>query len=166
MYFTHMLVCCVYSRKLLECTQEMLMNLKTKPLLLIICYERSEGCVGSGSQQIMICVPQSLDGIHPGAFKNMSLLSQQGSQRQGDYPYWQRWDFPYKLLASGSVSIRLEKQMLMGISTFAQVLVLSYQSCPTLCDPVNCSLPGSSVHGIFQARILEWVAISFSWIST
>ena len=36
------------------------------------------------------------------------------------------------------------------------------QSCPTLCDPVDCSLPGSSVHGIFQARILEWVAISFS----
>ena len=36
------------------------------------------------------------------------------------------------------------------------------QSCPTLCDPVDCSLPGSSVHGILQARILEWVAISFS----
>ena len=36
------------------------------------------------------------------------------------------------------------------------------QSCPTLCDPMNCSLPGSSVHGILQARILEWVAISFS----
>ena len=36
------------------------------------------------------------------------------------------------------------------------------QSCPTLCNPVDCSLPGSSVHGIFQARILEWVAISFS----
>ena len=36
------------------------------------------------------------------------------------------------------------------------------QSCPTLCDPVGCSLPGSSVHGIPQARILEWVAISFS----
>ena len=33
------------------------------------------------------------------------------------------------------------------------------QSCPTLCDPVDCSLPGSSVHGILQARILEWVAI-------
>ena len=33
------------------------------------------------------------------------------------------------------------------------------QSCPTLCDPVACSLPGSSVHGILQARILEWVAI-------
>ena len=36
------------------------------------------------------------------------------------------------------------------------------QSCPTLCDPTDCSLPGSSVHGIFQARILERVAISFS----
>ena len=36
------------------------------------------------------------------------------------------------------------------------------QPCPTLCYPVNCSPPGSSVHGIFQARILEWVAISFS----
>ena len=36
------------------------------------------------------------------------------------------------------------------------------QSCPTLCDPMDCSLPHSSVHGIFQARVLEWVAISFS----
>ena len=38
----------------------------------------------------------------------------------------------------------------------------SLQSCPTLCDPMNCSLSGSSVHGILQARILEWVAISCS----
>ena len=36
------------------------------------------------------------------------------------------------------------------------------QSCPTLCNPMNCSLPGSSVHGIFQGRRLQWVAISFS----
>ena len=36
------------------------------------------------------------------------------------------------------------------------------QSCPTLFDPMDCSLPGSSVHGIFQARVLEWIAISFS----
>ena len=38
----------------------------------------------------------------------------------------------------------------------------SLQSCPTLCDPMDSSPPGSSVHGILQARILEWVAISFS----
>ena len=36
------------------------------------------------------------------------------------------------------------------------------QSCPALCDPMDGSLPGSSVYGILQARILEWVAISFS----
>ena len=36
------------------------------------------------------------------------------------------------------------------------------QSCPTLSDPMDCSLPGSSIHGIFQARTLEWGAISFS----
>ena len=36
------------------------------------------------------------------------------------------------------------------------------QSCPTLCDPKDCSLPGSSIHGIFQARVLEWDAIAFS----
>ena len=40
------------------------------------------------------------------------------------------------------------------------------QSCPTLSNPMDCSLPGSSIHGIFQARVLEWGAIAFSgtWI--
>ena len=38
----------------------------------------------------------------------------------------------------------------------------SLQSCLTLCDPIDCNLPGSSVHGILQARTLEWVAISLS----
>ena len=36
------------------------------------------------------------------------------------------------------------------------------QSCPTHSNPMDCSLPGSSVHGIFQARVLEWVTIAFS----
>ena len=40
--------------------------------------------------------------------------------------------------------------------------ILAAQLCPTLHDPMDCSPPGSSVHGILQARILEWVAISFS----
>ena len=38
----------------------------------------------------------------------------------------------------------------------------SLQLCPTLCDPIDSSQPGSSVHGFLQARILEWVVISFS----
>ena len=40
------------------------------------------------------------------------------------------------------------------------------QSCPTLSNPMDCSLPGSSVHGIFQARVLEWGAIAFSNLDT
>ena len=39
------------------------------------------------------------------------------------------------------------------------------QPCPTLSDPMDCSPPGSSVHGIFQARVLEWAATAFSSIS-
>ena len=41
-------------------------------------------------------------------------------------------------------------------------VVLAAQSCPTVCDPMDCRPPGSSVQGILQVRILEWVAISFS----
>ena len=43
-----------------------------------------------------------------------------------------------------------------------KVKVLVAQSCPTLCDPMDCSLPGSSVPGILQEIILEWLAIPFS----
>jgi len=46
--------------------------------------------------------------------------------------------------------------------TYMQNAAKSLQLCPTLCDPIDGSLPGSSVPGILQARILEWVAISFS----
>ena len=45
---------------------------------------------------------------------------------------------------------------------FRSAAAKSLQSCPTLCDPMDCSLPGFSVHGIFQARVLEWGAIAFS----
>ena len=46
--------------------------------------------------------------------------------------------------------------------TYRSSSVLVAQSCPTLCDPMDCNPPGSSVHGIVQARILEWVATPFS----
>ena len=52
-----------------------------------------------------------------------------------------------------------------SLSPFVQPILLrakSLQSCPALCDPMDYSPPGSSVHGIFQARILEWIAISSS----
>ena len=46
--------------------------------------------------------------------------------------------------------------------TAAAAAAKSLQLCPTLCDPMDYSLPGSSVHGIFQARVLEWGAFAFS----
>ena len=48
-----------------------------------------------------------------------------------------------------------------SLCPFLKAKVLVAQSYPTLCDPMDCSLPDSSVHGISSARILEWVAISF-----
>ena len=50
----------------------------------------------------------------------------------------------------------------ISLPCLEKVKVLVAQSCPILCNPMDCSLPGSSVHGILQAKILEWVVISFS----
>ena len=55
------------------------------------------------------------------------------------------------------------KNSIWGMLAFDCVCAKMLQLCPTLCNPMDCSLPGSSVHGIFQARILEWVAISKLW---
>ena len=52
--------------------------------------------------------------------------------------------------------------MRKGFSYVWAELCLVTQLCPTFCGPMDCSPPGSSVHGIFQARILEWVVISYS----
>ena len=51
-------------------------------------------------------------------------------------------------------------------SEFKPLYIQCAQSCPTLCDPRDCIPPCSSVHGIFQARTLEWIAMPFSWIRT
>ena len=70
--------------------------------------------------------------------------------------------------ASHGISVCLNdegKKQFSGISFYkdhAAAAAKSLQSCPTLCDPMDSSLPGFSVHGILQARTLEWVAISFS----
>ena len=47
-------------------------------------------------------------------------------------------------------------------SGMLKVKMLVTQSCPTLCNPIDCNLPGSSIHGILQANILEWIVIPFS----
>ena len=64
------------------------------------------------------------------------------------------WDSPGKNNGMGCHFL-LQRMKVKGKSEVAQ-------SCPTLRGPMDCSLPGSSVHGIFQARVLEWGAIAFS----
>ena len=56
----------------------------------------------------------------------------------------------------------LKGESCIKLDMYAWVNAKSLQSCPVLCDPMDCSPPGSSVHGFLQARILEWLAISFS----
>ena len=66
----------------------------------------------------------------------------------------QPWDSPGKNTGVGC-HVLLQCMKLKGESEVAQL-------CPTLSDPMDCSPPGSSVHGIFQARVLEWGAIALS----
>ena len=91
----------------------------------------------------------------------------------GCLPVGQRFnlgtEFPYFLtslcgscaLGEGLVATQVELG-LTGSNRFAAAAAKSLQSCPTLCDPMDGSPPGSAVPGILQTRTLEWVAISFS----
>ena len=63
-----------------------------------------------------------------------------------------------KSLVSSQVFLEIYNNTLHVYESESEVA----QSCPTLCNPVDCILLHSSIHGIFQARVLEWVAISFS----
>ena len=63
---------------------------------------------------------------------------------------------------SGKVGLRLNIQRTKIMASCPICYAKSLRSCPTLCDPIDSSPPGSPVPGILQARTLEWVAISFS----
>ena len=73
------------------------------------------------------------------------------SEKENMYMYICIWMYMYTLI----IYILIHLYIYEWVNEVAQ-------SCPTLCDPMACSLQGSSVHGIFQERVLEWVAISFS----
>ena len=70
-----------------------------------------------------------------------------------------------KHTADGDCSFEIKRRLLLerkAMINLAAAAAKSLQSCPTLCDPIDGSPPGSPVPGILQARTLEWVAISFS----
>jgi len=78
------------------------------------------------------------------------------------------WEMPswmthkLELRFPGEISITSDMQMIPPLWQKVKSESEVAQFCPTLSDPIDCSLPGSSVHGIFQARVLEWRAIAFS----
>ena len=74
---------------------------------------------------------------------------------QGGKPTFSRGLLKTQPLSLGHVST-------VDYSPAATAAANSLQSCPTLCNPMDCSLPGSSLRGIFQARVLQWGAIAFS----
>jgi len=75
-------------------------------------------------------------------------------------------DLPNPRIKPGSPALQVDSlpTELSGkpFLSYASAAAKSLQSCPTLCDPIDGSPPGSSVPGIFQTKILEWVAVSFS----
>ena len=76
--------------------------------------------------------------------------------------YWYMILVGVKTIKCKTKSLEVMSPSLRTRKELHKLKVLVSQSCPTLYNPVDCSPPGSSVHGILQARGLEWVAISFS----
>ena len=98
-------------------------------------------------------------GTAAAAAKSLSVMSDSARpHRQQPTRLPRPWDSPGKNTGV-SYHFLLQFRKVKSESEVAQ-------SCPTLSDPMDCSLPGSSVHGIFQARVLEWGAIALSHISS
>ena len=68
----------------------------------------------------------------------------------------------YKTVRAGPQLVWRTGKDCLSLGQMSKLCPVCAQSCSPLCDPMDCSPPGSSVHGIFQARILEWLAISSS----
>ena len=99
----------------------------------------------------------------PSIFPSIRVFSSQSTLHIRWPTYWS-FSFSISLSNkySGLISFRMDWLDLLAVQGTLKSLQHQTQSCPTLCDPMDYSLPGSSIHGILQARILEWVAMSFS----
>ena len=137
--------------KLLVCT---CMTAEEVPALFVAQNERGSG---GGNQRD---TTQTQTAPRPELLKARTGLviaevtwERHGAERIWRSHKWNVWNI--------SLMSLIELLSLINI-TIQEVEVLVAQSCQTLCDPMDCSLPGSSVHGILQVRISEWVSISFS----
>ena len=155
----------IFMRNLLDAWKEMIQtNFFTKQKEIHRLWEPTYGCWGEewwGQDRVWV------QHVHTSIFKmwitNEDLLYGTGNSVQCYRAAWMGGEFggmdTYPCKAE-SLCCPPETMatLLMGYESESEVA----QSFPTLCDPMDCSLPGSSVHGIFQARVLEWLAISFS----
>ena len=81
---------------------------------------------------------------------------------QTDWKFFHITDWNVKWFSVAVEILVVPQKVKYSLSAAAAAAAKSLQSCPTLCNPMDCSPPGSPIPGILQARTLEWVAISFS----
>ena len=106
---------------------------------------------------LKLCIYPPLSQAHKAV--NIDSYTMITSSRRGDVLNW-KW-----APAMGEAHLYILPHLTLAIHPYlmgAAATAKSLQSCPTLCDPVDSSPPGSAIPGILQARTLEWVAISFS----
>ena len=115
-------------------------------LLLFSHYVMSDSLWPNGLQHTRLLCPT----LSPGLCSNSCPLS---------------WWCYLKTLMLGKIEGKMRRgwQRMRWLESITDLRAQSLQSCPTLCDPMDHGPPGSSVHGILQAKILEWVAVSFSY---
>ena len=124
-----------------------------------ICEPRTTMETERGTARLLTCPWNLIETTLPGPRSCASLVT----LRKLTYSCIQPSCGPATGLSAWSVGQRSEYQSPHAWGSFpGQVCFKSLQSCLTFCHPVDCSLPGSSVHGILQARILKWVAMSSS----
>ena len=129
------------------------------PYLRIRQSSRVNGKFGEGEEDLfktMLCLPCPLPMFFVGWAELIQRVVPDSLQPYGLWParFLCPWDSPGKNTGVGCHFLL----QCMKVKSQSEVT----QSCPTLPDPMDCSPPGSSIHGIFQARVLEWGAIAFS----
>ena len=127
-------------------------NYQCSPSLLVQGMKNTKWSDGSLKSQVSRIMTVFLSGSTPPWDTKISNSRSQG-----------HWDEPLLPLLLPDPEFRLLVRLYHILTTAAAAKLL--QSCPTLNDPMECSLPGFSIHGIFQARVLEWAAIAFSDIN-